>query len=326
MIDDAEARAIEMSSTLPLELTALLVFWLCVSVMQRNFQVIPRRLFVGLVLACGAWCVGDICLRSDLLPPLQANRVAFLGVFAFPPLWLGLAAHTADARRAKRFWWGPLALLAPCAAAYGLLYVQSLTHLVVDIAEDGSAAMGPVMWIAAFYLWTLTGLGGALFILGAVRMRGPGRQLRRAGVVLAGVLPLAADVAFASLNLSWKQDPTPIALGITLLLLHRAMFSGGMLGALPISQIELVTHLPVPLLITNRCGIVIEANPAARGRLGLADHRTLWRGVDEVLAEALDTPETETWPLVSGGREAAQLVLLDPPSKVGPRRAGADGS
>lgn len=326
MIDDAEARAIEMSSTLPLELTALLVFWLCASVMQRNFQAGPRRLFVGLTLACGAWCVGDICLRSGLLPPLEAHRIIFLGVFAFPPLWVGLAAHTADARRAKRFWWGPLALLAPCAAAYGLLYVDSLTDLVVDVAADGNAAMGRAIWSAALYLWTLTGLGGALFILAAVCMRGPTRRLRRAGIVLAGVLPLAADVAFASLNLSWKCDPTPIALGITLLILHRAMFSGGMLGALPIAQIELVAHLPFPVLITDRRGIVIEANPAARGRLGLADHRTLWRGVDEVLAEASDTPEIETWPLVSDGREAAQLVVLDPPSKIGPRRAGGDDS
>jgi PAS domain-containing protein len=326
MIDDAEARATEMSSTLFLELTTLLVFWLCVSVMQRNFQAEPRRLFVALTLACGAWCVGDICYRSELLAPIAVHRISFLGVFAFPPLWLGLAAHTADARRAKRYWWLPLALLVPCAAAYGLLYVDSLTHLVLELTEDGGTAMGPVMWIAAFYLWTLTGLGGALFILAALRMRGPGQQLRRAGVIVAAVLPLAVDVAFVGLDLGWKHDPMPITLGITLLLLYRAMFSGGLLGALPISQIELLTHLPVPILITDRRGTVVEANPAARGRLGLADHRTLWRAVEDVLAEASDAPDVEIWPLVSDGREAAQLVLLDPTSKIGPRRARGDGS
>jgi hypothetical protein len=205
MIDDAEARATEMSSTLFLELTTLLVFWLCVSVMQRNFQAEPRRLFVALTLACGAWCVGDICYRSELLAPIAVHRISFLGVFAFPPLWLGLAAHTADARRAKRYWWLPLALLVPCAAAYGLLYVDSLTHLVLELTEDGGTAMGPVMWIAAFYLWTLTGLGGALFILAALRMRGPGQQLRRAGVIVAAVLPLAVDVAFVGLDLGWTD-------------------------------------------------------------------------------------------------------------------------
>jgi hypothetical protein len=71
---------------------------------------------------------------------------------------------------------------------------------------------------------------------------------------------------------------------------------------------------------------VVEANPAARGRLGLADHRTLWRAVEDVLAEASDAPDVEIWPLVSDGREAAQLVLLDPTSKIGPRRARGDGS
>jgi PAS domain-containing protein len=80
------------------------------------------------------------------------------------------------------------------------------------------------------------------------------------------------------------------------------------------------------VLITDRRGTVIEANPAARGRLGLADHRTLWRNVDEVLAEAPDAPETETWPIVASGREAAQIVLLDPPSKIGPRRVGSADS
>ena len=56
-----------MSTTLPLELTTLLVFWLCLSLWQRNFQVVARRLFIGLTLACAAWCLGDICYWSGLL-------------------------------------------------------------------------------------------------------------------------------------------------------------------------------------------------------------------------------------------------------------------
>jgi PAS domain-containing protein len=309
-----------MSSTLPLELTTLLAFWLCLSVWQRNLQPAARRLFIALTLACIAWCVGDICYRSGLLSPMDANRISFLGMTAFAPLWFTLAAHAAGTRITRRAPWLPLALMAPCAAAYALLFIEPWAHLYFSFDADGNVVSGPVLWIAAFCSWTIGGLGCALFVAAAVRLQGTGQWPRRIGVVIAGLLPVVSDISVLAFDLPWTSDPTPIALAGALLILHRAMFTGGLLDVLPISQLDLVTHLPVPVLIADRHGTVIDANPPAHARLGLTVHRILSRPIDEVLADTADHPETEIWPIVANGREHAQIVLLDPQSKSIPRR------
>jgi hypothetical protein len=310
-----------MPTTLPLELTTLLVFWLCLNLWQRNFQAAARRLFIGLTLACAAWCLGDICYWSDLLDLPDANRIAFLGVLAIPALWLGLAAHAADIRAFHSRPWLPLVLMLPCAASYPLLYVDAGTPLLLRIEPDGSSAFGPVLWCVTVYSWTLMGLGSALLFVAATYMRGPGQWPRRIGVVLAGILPLVANAAFLSLEASWRQELGPVAMGAALLILNGAMLSGGLLNTLPISKLNLVTHLPVPILIADRYGTVIDVNPDARGRIGLTLDRMLWRRIDDVLRDIPGQPEPQVWPLVARGRETGQLVLLDPLVKADPHEA-----
>jgi hypothetical protein len=310
-----------MSTTLPLELTTLLVFWLCLSLWQRNFQAASRRLFIGLTLACATWCLGNLCYWSGLLDALDASRIAFLGAVAIPALWLGLAAHAADIRAFRYRPWLVLVLMLPCVASYPLLYVDAWTDSLLRIEPNGNAVFGPVLWCVTAYSWALMGLGLALFLAAAVYLRGPGQWPRRIGIVLAGILPLAANATSLNLEASWKYDLGPIALGAALLLLHGAIFSGGLLKTLPISQLNLVTHLPVPILITDRYGTVIDVNPEARARIGLTVDRTLWRRIEDVLREIPGQSEPEVWPLVARGRETGQLVLLDPPGKTDPDQA-----
>ena len=313
-----------MSTTLPLELTTLLAFWLCLSLWQRNFQVAAQRLFIGLTLACAAWCLGDICYWSGLLDALDADRISLLGALAIPALWLGLAAHVADIRAFNNRPWLVLVLMLPCAASYPLLYIDAWTDWFLRIEPDGSTVFGPVLWYVTAYSWTLTGLGSALLLVAAVNLRGPGQWPRRIGIVLAGILPLAADAVFLNLEASWKHDLCPVALGAALLMLHGAIFSGGLLNTLPISQLNLVTHLPVPILITDRYGTVIDVNPDARAHIGMTVHRMLWRRIDEVLRDIPGQPEPDVWPLVARGREIGQIVLLDPPGKADPDAAESD--
>jgi PAS domain-containing protein len=315
-----------MPTTLPLELTTLMVFWLCLSLWQRNFQVVARRLFIGLTLACAAWCLGDICYESGLLDARDANRISLLGAFATPALWLGLAAYTADVRAFRERPWLVPVLMLPCAAVYPMLFADAWVDWLLRVEADGSAAFGPVLWSVRVYSWALMGLGSALFLVAAIALSGPGQWPRRAGIGLAAVLPLAADIAFLSLAADWRYDLGPVALGAALLMLHGAIFSGGLLDTLPISQLNLVTHLPVPILVADRFGTVIDVNPEARAHIGLGVHRVLWRKIDDVLPEIPGQPEHEVWPLVIRGQESGQLVLLDPPAKAETREAEREAS
>jgi PAS domain-containing protein len=146
-------------------------------------------------------------------------------------------------------------------------------------------------------------------------MSAPDQWLRRIGVAIAGVIPLALEICYATNSNYFSFDPGPIGLSAALLILYGAIFSGGLFHTLPSAQLDLVHHLPVPMLIANRKGIVIDSNPAARALLGLTAQRALWRDVDEVLSQIDGSIESERWPILSQGHEAAQLVLLDAPLK-----------
>ena len=58
-----------------------------------------------------------------------------------------------------------------------------------------------------------------------------------------------------------------------------------------------------------------DLEPAAEQRLGIPEARALGRALDAVLAAAADDLRAEVSPILSGGREAGQLVLIDPPDK-----------
>jgi PAS domain-containing protein len=161
----------------------------------------------------------------------------------------------------------------------------------------------------------LEGIGAALYISAAIQMSGRDQWLRRFGVVVVGIIPIVLETSFVLFGIQFNIDPGPIGVGAILLILYGAIFSGGLLHTLPSAQLDLVHHLPVPMLIASRNGFVIDSNPAARALLGLTLQRTLWRDVDEVLSEIDDPIEAERWPIVSNGQEAAQLVLLDSPTK-----------
>jgi PAS domain-containing protein len=85
-----------------------------------------------------------------------------------------------------------------------------------------------------------------------------------------------------------------------------------------VSHAELVTQLPTPLLLTDRRGAVVQLNPAAERRLGIAEAHALGRSLDAVLAEADQPLEWDTTPVHCGSREIGQIVLLDPPAKHRP--------
>ena len=114
---------------------------------------------------------------------------------------------------------------------------------------------------------------------------------------------------------SWPIDPSPLLLAVALLGLRSAVFSGGILQALPVSQHDLIEHLPCAVLLTDRRGTVIDVNPAAERRLGITEAHALGRNLESVMASADAALQIESVPVRAAGREAGHLVLLDPPRK-----------
>jgi PAS domain-containing protein len=302
---------------LALELIILVAFWLGLGVWQKDRATPGRKVFLALALSTAAWCFGDLSIERGLLNRVASFRIEYLGVLSLPALWLGVAAHAARLDVARRVPWFPLLFMAPQVGLYLLLYSGPWSRLFIDAtASPETDAYGPLWWLNAAYSYLLMGTGAGLVVYAGVREGAVGRWLQRSAVGAACFAPLAGNAAYLARHATGPNDTTPLLLGVALIALRSAVFSGGLLQALPISQHDLIGQLPVGVVLTDRLGVVVDVNRAAERHLGLPLEKVLGRTLDAVLDERGDNVLIEVTPILSGGRESGQLVLVDPPSKL----------
>lgn len=303
--------------SLALELIILLAFWLGLGVWQKDRATPGRKVFLAMALSVAAWCFGDLSAERGLLGPVASYRIEYLGMLSMPALWLGAAAHAARLDVARRVPWFPLLLLAPQAGLYALLYAGPWGHLLLDpLAGEGGGLQGPLWWLNAAYSYLLVSVGSGLIIYSGIREGLMGQRGLRLVVATASIAPLAANAAYLADGMTWQHDPTPLLFGVALLALRSAAFSGGLLQALPISQHDLIGQLPVGVILTDRLGVVVDVNRAAERHLGVSLEKAQGRTLDAILDERGENVLIEVTPILSGGRESGQLVLIEPPSKL----------
>lgn len=302
-----------------LELTILLTFWLCLGVWQKDRATTGRLTFVALGLAAVFWSTGELLAVRQVVDEVFADRIKYVGILSLPPLWLGLAGHAARLELARRVPWFPVVLLAPLACLYGLIFSGRWSGLFMTTIPNALDHYGPLWWLSTTYSYLLVVTGSAVLIISGFRRSTGGSWLRSLAVGVAALVPLAANAIHVGRGMPWLMDPTPLFFGVALLALRGAIFSGGLLQALPVSQHDLIRQLPLGVILTDRRGVVIDVNPAAERRLRVSQERAEGRTLDAVLSEAEGHVRAEVVPVFSRHREAGQLVLIDPPRK---RREG----
>lgn len=299
-----------------LELTILMGFWLCLGVLQKDASAPGRTTFAALCLSGMAWCAGELVYQRGIVDEATADRIRYLGVLTLPALWAGLAALTARLELARRVPWFPLILMAPTLCLFALMFSPTWSGLFVTTVPEGVDRFGPLWWVAAGYGYLLILAGSLLFLFSAFRQQTPGARWRRGAVGLAALVPLTANASYITSDSAWAFDPTPLCFGVALVALRSAIFTGGLLQALPISQHDLIEQLPIGVILTDRRGVVIDVNPAAERRLGISEATAMGRTLDAILTESGDDVQAEIAPILSSEREAGQLVLIDPPHKA----------
>jgi PAS domain-containing protein len=298
-----------------LELTILMAFWLCLGVWQKDSSSQGGTTFAGLCLAAILWCTGEIVYQRGIVDELIADRIRYAGILCLPPLWVGLAAHATQLELARRVPWFPLILLAPGACLYALMFDDTWSGLFVLTVPGGIDHYGPLWWAAAAYGYTLVLTGAAFFVASALRKNAPDHRVRRFAVGAAALVPLIGNALYIQGGLSWSVDPTPLLFGVALAALRSAVFTGGLLQVLPISQHDLIEQFPIGVILTNRRGVVIDVNPAAERRLGISEATAVGRTLDAIFSEAADDVQAEIAPLRFQERETGQLVLIEPRAK-----------
>lgn len=298
-----------------LELNIALALWLCLGVSQADRSTPGRATFGALCLSAMVWCTGELVDQRQLADEWIGDRIKYLGVLTLPPLWAGFAAHAARLDLARRAPWFPLGLLLPQAILFCLLFAGGWSSLYLTTIVGGNDRYGALWWVSMGYSYLLVTGGSTVMIFSALRDSHPESWRRQLAVGFAALVPLAGNAVYVVNGLSWPHPPAPILFCVALIALRQVLFSGGLLQTLPVSHAELVTQMPIPIVLTDRRGVVVQLNPTAERRLGIAEERALGRSLDAVLAECADPLEWETTPVRCRSREIGQIALLDPARK-----------
>lgn len=287
------------------ELSALLAIWLLINTLQRDAASPGRWAFIAMCAAVVFWTLVIFADLDGAISDDLARRASLLPAHVLPPLWLVLSMSVRDAATLR----GRLPLVS-------LLFVPC--SLVVTIPPDaGSQGWQLVRWALTVYGGSLAVLGSVQFIYSAERLHARGDRARRVTISLVTLMPLIASVGFFGLGLR-GVDPTPILVATALVAIRSELFSGDLIRSLPLSQHDVVGRLPVPIILTDLFGRVMEANPAALRRLGTERLEALDRNVDAILSEAEQAQNFESWALVESGRSVGRIYV--PSEAVDPAR------
>jgi PAS domain-containing protein len=293
-----------------LEAILLLALAVGLGVWQRDSATTGRLTFCAVCLASTAMTLGELLDLREITSEYVADRIKYAGVIALPPLWLGFAAHVVRVDVARRIPWFPLLLGVPGLLCYALMWSGRFGSLFLTTVEGGEDLYGPLWWAATCYGQFLA-LGGSLLLASpALRSRRDPFRARRLLLACVSLLPVLANALYVGDRLAWPYDPTPLMLGAVLVVMRGAVFEGGLLEPLPVSQRELIHQLPLGLILTDRRGQVVEISDTAGNRLGVFESFALGRSLDEVLGWSEPTP-VHTLELTRRGSPAGQLVLLD---------------
>jgi PAS domain-containing protein len=261
---------------------------------------------------CAAVCTWSAAALGGLhqaVDPLAMDRLAFLAILSFPALWLWLALVVGGSRLTERAPWALAVLLAPGAGLYALLLQgPEIAGWFLTSGPYGEAQTGPLFWLNAGYSWMLSTLGTLHCFWSARSLRAPRERFKRRAVAVLSAAPLLGNAVYVLWGLP-GIDPTPVLLGATLVALRSNLYAGDLLQTLPVSQHDLVSQLPEPLILTDLTGRVTEINPAAQTCLAVARADALDRHVEGLLEQASFAPEFERWSLVAHGREAGFILL-----------------
>lgn len=295
---------------LALEVILLLALALALGAWQRDPSTTGRLTFLAVCVCVALVSLGEVLALRGITSEVVADRVKYAGLLALPHLWLGFAAHVAGLEIARRIPWFPALLLLPATLLFALMFDSRFGVLFLVTVEGGDDLHGPLWWANAVY-GQLMGLGGAAVLLGAARRaRQTGQRLRRIALAAVSTVPVLGNVLYISGYVAWPYDPTALMLGLVLPVVRNAVFRGGLVEPLPVSQRELIHQLPLGIILTDHGGTIVEMTDVAGNRLGVFEQFALGRQLDEVLAWCEPTP-LRTVDLTNRGRVSGRLVLLD---------------
>ncbi len=274
--------------------TVLLATLLAVYVGLRPDRSPVRAPLLAVLAALIVWSVGVIwrLSASNDAMAFAGFLVGWAGIAALPPLWLLLASRYARVPILEQRPLLALAAFVPSVFAWLALASNDLHHLFYREFTRTTTERGPL-----FYVWLLCAypaiLAGLFLFLRAARIAYPrGAWPRFLAVGAIALLPTATSLLFIFGWLPVAYDPTPAALGVSVVVMTLGILRLQLLDTLPLARRDVVDHLRDGVLVADRDGILIDANPAAIAILASSRADMRGQSLRSVLAASSRDPGT----------------------------------
>jgi signal transduction histidine kinase len=263
-----------ISAVLPWPLFAggAVAIWVAFLIQRRRPAPGARVLFWLLVMA-GWWCAAGAfhALADGVGAKTAWAKIQYVAIATVPPLWLLFASEYAHtdwiASRALRMLLWIVPVLTAVAA-----FTNEWHHVIwtnVEIAASGATVYGHgwFFWIAAAYNYLLV-LGGAGFLLSALRRSPPTFHRHWMGLIVAALFPLAANLLYLSGFTIPGLDLTPLAFTVSGLLFTRALYQDQLFDLIPVARDVVIENLSDAVIVLDSSRRILDMNAAARRMAG----------------------------------------------------------
>ena len=228
----------------------------------------PGRNAFALANLGAVWWIVAVTFRlnsAELADKVVFAEIAWFGIVAAPLFWsLGLLDYAGVQRAAGYL---PKAIVVAICVFAGVAALTNDWHQAIytDITNFERPSFSP-----GWLYYTVLGVTYAAMLLGSLlalsRLRRASRlhQRQLSGLLVATLVPLAANAAFNVFSFRlFNDDPTPFAFGVTLAAICFILGRDKLLVAPPIARDVIFAVIPDPILVIDRDGPVLELNPAA---------------------------------------------------------------
>ena len=249
---------------------AIVFAWVAVvSWLRRaNNPVIAAAITVGMAGACW-WSVTLVVALAATDQTVEAIATASnfpgSGCMAAALACLGIAIARPQWVPRRRL----VAALLVEPVATMLAVVTNPWHLLVYRGAGaaqftGSAGWtyGPVYWLDTWYCYLLSIVGLTWIAVGWWRSP-PGLRRQRLVLLVAGLVPVVANVAFFAVGFGGTLDPTLFGFAVTGVIMTYSLFRRDLLTFTPVARALIVDQVGDAVVVVSPSGRVLDLNPAA---------------------------------------------------------------
>ncbi|MGB8212432.1 MAG: histidine kinase N-terminal 7TM domain-containing protein [Anaerolineales bacterium] len=268
---------------------------------RQNSETIPLTLMLAGIIE---WIVATALgmLDQNLAHKMLWAKIEYIGVVSVPLLVLAYVLnHSGTPQRltGKRLAWlavipAVTLILAWTNGNHGLIWAEYVPYLQNGLAYS-EKTYGPVFWIYWGYSYLLLLAATVLIIRSALASK---RIFRwQNSMVAIGILaPWAANILYVlHVNLTRNLDLTPLAFGITGILLATGMFQWGLFNIKPIAHAAVIAGMADGLIILDNQDRIVEGNPAAQAILGPEEQELVGKRLEQLIAGRVLLGERTRW-------------------------------